>query len=129
MAVALTNAARLKPEIQLSLALQEFESVLNLDERSRYDVYKAESSPGTGAPLALASLLDRCLELQHGRRRLGPKALSLLQGTQQFSAVIDVFIGGSQNLVASSVWGVLKLSLLVGGHCAKCSRVPVLTSS
>ena len=128
MAIALTNAARLKPEIQLSLALQEFESVLDQDQRARLNVYKEESPPGACAPLAFASLLDRCLEIQHGQRRLGPKAMNLLQGTQQFAAVIDFFVGGSQNLIASSVWGILKLSLLVGKRCAECCCMASLTS-
>ena len=118
MAIALRNAARLKPEIQLSLALQEFESILHEDQRAQFNIFKNESPPDASAPLTFTCLLDRRLEAQRGGRRLGSRAFNLLQGAQQFSAVLDAFIGGSQNLLASSVWGILKLSLQVSTTCS-----------
>lgn len=116
MAVALRSAARLKPEIQLSRALQDFESILDQDQKSKFDVFKKESPPGASAPLTFTCLLDRGLENRRSRRCIGPRVINLLQSTQQFSTVIDVFIGGSQNLLASSVWGILKLSLQIGSN-------------
>ena len=113
MAVALRNAARLRPEIQLSQALRDFESILDQSEQARLNVFKEESPPGVNAALAFTCILDRDLETQRRRRCIGPKAINLLQSAQQFSSIVDVFIGGSQNLLASSVWGILKLSLQV----------------
>ena len=113
MAVALRKAARLRPEIKLSQALHEFESILNQGERDRFNVFKKESPPGASAPLTFTCILDRELGAQHRRRCIGPKAINLLQSAQQFSSVVDVLIGGSQNLLASSIWGILKLSLQV----------------
>jgi hypothetical protein len=113
MAVAIRNAGRLKPEIQLSLALRDFEAILDQDQKAQFDEFKKESPPGASAPLAFTSFLDRSLQSRRSRRCIGPRVINLLQSTQQFSTVIDVLIGGSQNFLASSVWGILKLSLQV----------------
>ena len=113
MALAIRNAARLKPEIQLSRALHDFEAILDQDQKAQFDEFKKESPPGASAPLAFTSFLDRSLQGRRSRSCIGPRVINLLQGTQQFSTVIDVVIGGSQNLLASSVWGILKLSLQV----------------
>jgi hypothetical protein len=37
-----------------------------------------------------------------------------LQAVQQFAAIGDIVVGGSQNLLACSVWSVVRLMLLVG---------------
>ena len=113
MALAIGNAARLKPEIQLSRALQDFEAILDHDQKAQFNEFRKESPPGASAPLAFTTLLDRSLQSRHSRRCIGPRVINLLQSTQQFSTVIDVLVGGSQNFLASSVWGILKLSLQV----------------
>ena len=79
MAVALSQAARLKPEIQLSQALHKFESVLDQGQQARFSVFKKESPPGASAPLAFTCLVDRDLKGQHRRRCIGLKATNLLQ--------------------------------------------------
>jgi hypothetical protein len=113
MALAIRNAARLKPEIQLSRALQAFEAILDHDQKAQFNEFRKESPPGASAPLAFTTLLDRSLQSRRSRRCIGPRVINLLQSTQQFSTVIDVLVGGSQNFLASSVWGILKLSLQV----------------
>ena len=101
MALALRNAARLKPEIQLLRALHDFEEILDQDQKAQFDELKKELPPGAGAPLAFTSFLDRSLQSRCSRRCMGPRVINLLQSAQQFSTVIDVVVGGAKNLLAS----------------------------
>ena len=50
---------------------------------------------------------------------MGPKVVNILEGVQQFSSIVDIFVGGSQNLIASSIWGTVKLSLQVWFDCRR----------
>jgi len=43
----------------------------------------------------------------------GPRFTNFLYGVQQFAALGDVLVGGSQNLVACGVWSLVRMSLLV----------------
>ena len=110
MALALSRARRLKPELQLTLAVKEFEAILDDDQKLRYDGFSKQMAPGVGAPLALTCMLDRNL---NGKRCVGVRTLNILQSTQQFSTAIDIVVGGAQNIMISSIWGILKLSLIV----------------
>lgn len=47
------------------------------------------------------------------RRFVGTRLMNVLQAVQQFSTVVDLMVGSSQSQVASAIWGVLKISLLV----------------
>jgi hypothetical protein len=38
---------------------------------------------------------------------------NFLHAVQQFAAIKDVIVGGSQNLIACGVWTVVRMSLLV----------------
>ena len=43
----------------------------------------------------------------------GPRFQCVLEFVQRFSAVADTIIGGSQQLIASAAWGVVKLALQI----------------
>ena len=112
MSLALSKVAQLKPEIQLARALSEFEAVLHDDQKARFRVYKSQTPPGPVDVMRFTAEIDR----DHGqktRRCVGPRLTNLLQSVQQFSTVIDLAVGGSQNLMAGSIWGALKMSLQV----------------
>ncbi|KXH50938.1 hypothetical protein CSAL01_04803 [Colletotrichum salicis] len=44
-------------------------------------------------------------------RCFGPRLTNLLQAVQQFAALGDVVVGGSQNLVACGVWAAVRMTL------------------
>lgn len=114
MAIAISRAAQLKPEIQLVQAVSEFEAALNSDQKARFHTYRKEEPPNAIDVMRLTAEIDRDeSKTRQTRQCVGPRLTSILQSVQQFSTTIDIVIGGGQNLIASAVWGVIKMSLLV----------------
>ena len=114
MATALAKAGRLKPEIQLAQAISEYEAVLDDDQKSMFRRYRRDSPPVAADVVGLTSQVD----MDEKRRRftrqcVGTRLTNILQSVQQFSTLVDTVIGGAQNLLASAIWGVLKMSLQV----------------
>ena len=108
MALALTNAAPLKPDVKLNQALVDYEKVLFDDERAQL---RAEGAPDTMAAVAFTDHIDR--ECSKGRRQcMGPRLITFLESVQQFSGVIDTFVSSHPEF-AALVWGGVKLSLRV----------------
>lgn len=112
----LALAGRLKPEARLGVALSEFAQVL--DSKRREEFRKSQSSTGLAPSgsdvIGFTETLNR-----EGRRRHkqwgqdGTRVGSLLARVQCLSSIGDVVVGGSQNLIASGVWGAVKLCLMV----------------
>lgn len=46
-------------------------------------------------------------------RCFGPRLTSILQTVQQFAALGDVVVGGTQNLLACGVWSLVRMTFLV----------------
>ena len=114
MAQALSQASPLKPEIQLAQALSEYEAILDDAQKTKFGSFKSQVAPDAQAVMRLTADIDRNLALQRKSRRcVGPRLINLLQSVQQFTTVGDLVVSGSQNMIASSVWGVAKLSLQV----------------
>lgn len=63
--------------------------------------------------MRLTAEIDRQISRKAGGRCLGPRFTNFLQGVQQFAALGDVVVGGSQNMVACGVWSLVRMSLLV----------------
>lgn len=105
MALALSNAAQLKPEIRLALAVSEHEAVLDDDQKAKYRTYRKQSPPDITDVMRLTAEIDRD-ESRSRRSRpcVGTRLTNVLQAVQQFSAVVDVIVGGSQSLTASAIW-------------------------
>lgn len=49
-----------------------------------------------------------------GGRCFGTRLVNVLQAAQQFAALGDVVVGGSQNMIACGVWSLVRMTLLVG---------------
>ena len=114
MALVLSGAAQLKPEIRLAQALSEFEAILHEDQKAKFRAYKSQKPPDAQDVMRLTAEIDRDSSRRRKTRQcVGPRLTNLLQAVQQFSTVVDLAIGGSQNLIASSIWGTLKMSLQV----------------
>ena len=111
MAVALHNAAPLKPEIRFVQALSEFEAILTDDQKTKFRTY--HRPPGATDVMRLTAEIDREDSHRKGRRCVGPRLTNVLQAVQQFSTIVDTIVGGSQSQIACAIWGVLKLSIQV----------------
>jgi len=117
MALALSRASGLKPEIRLAKAVSEFEAALSQVEKVTLNISRnsAQTAPPTEQDvMRLTAEIDRkSSNLLSGSRCFGPRLTNLLQSVQQFVALGDVVVGGSQNLIACGVWAAIRMALLV----------------
>jgi hypothetical protein len=111
MALALTKAARLKPEIRLAQALSEYEAILADEQKAKLRAYRQESPPTAVDVMRLTKEIDQ--GARRSKRCVGPRLYNFLQAVQMFTGVVDIVVGGAQSLIASAIWGVVKLSLQV----------------
>lgn len=116
MALALARASRLKPEIRLAQAVSEFEASLTDEEKAAFRTYRSQtrdSPPNVNDVMRLTAEVDRRASRKTSRC-FGPRLTNLLQAVQQFAALGDIVVGGSQNLIACGVWSLVRMTLLVG---------------
>lgn len=114
MSDALTKAARLKPDIRLAQAVSEFQTDLTNDQKTQYLAHQTNARRfplDIKDVMQVTALIDR--RNDGGNRCLGPRFTNFLQGVQQFAALGDVVVGGSQNIIACGVWSLVRLSLFV----------------
>ena len=108
----LSSVPRLKPDVRLAQAVSQFESELSNEQKATFRTWRTksiESPPGIQDVMQLTAEIDRVSEKP--RRCLGPRLMNVLQATQQFAALGDIIVGGSQNLLACGVWSVVRISL------------------
>ena len=117
MSNVLANASRLKPEIRLAQAVSQFEADLSNDQKAALRKYRSQiqdAPPDHRDVMRLTAEIDRSATRKMGGGRcFGPRMTNLLHSIQQFAAIGDVMIGGSQNLIACGVWSLVRMSLLV----------------
>jgi hypothetical protein len=117
MSVVLGNASRLKPEIRLAQAVSQFDADLSSKQKAIFRTYRSQTRdcpPGPSDVMRLTAEIDRHVSSKNGGGRcFGPRLTSFLQSVQQFAALGDVVVGGSQNLIACGVWSLVRMSLLV----------------
>lgn len=116
MSGPLANASRLKPEIRLVQAVSQFEADLSDEQKTTFRAYRSQSrdsSPDPSDVMRLTAEIDRRASANVGNRCFGPRFTNFLQVVQQFAALGDVVVGGSQNLIACGVWSLVRMSLLV----------------
>jgi hypothetical protein len=117
MSVALSSASRLKPYVRLAQAVSQFEADLSSEQKATFRTYRSqalESRLGPSDVMRLTAEIDRPASRKIDRRCFGPRLINFLQAVQQFAALGDVIVGGSQNLIACGVWSLVRMSLLVG---------------
>lgn len=118
MALALSNAGRLTADIRLAQAVSNYEASLNDAQKAEFRTlrYKTRmTAPGADDVMKLTAEMDRQAGHKIGAWRcFGPRFTNVLHTVQQYAALGDIVIGGSQNLVACGVWCVVRTSLLVG---------------
>ena len=118
MSNMLANASRLKPEIRLAQAVSQFEADLSSEQKTSFRTHRSQlcdSPPDPSDIMRLTAEIDgRASGKVGGGRCFGPRLTNFLQAVQQFAALGDVIVGGSQNLIACGVWSLVRMSLLVG---------------
>ncbi|KAH7011275.1 hypothetical protein EDB80DRAFT_711484 [Ilyonectria destructans] len=116
MSSALAKVAPLKAEIRLMQATKEFEADLSDEQKKSFLTNKSQSCispPNIHDVMQLTAEIDRRISGKlSGRRGLGPRLTNILQAVQQFAALGDIIIGGSQNMIACGVWSLVRLTLL-----------------
>src|SRR5215469_6439066 len=105
MSTALAKASQLKPELRLAQAVSQFEADLSTEQKARFRGHQSQwhdSPPDTSDVMRLTAEIDRHVSgnVVGGRRCLGPRLTSFLQAVQQFAALGDIIVGGSQNIIA-----------------------------
>jgi len=113
MALAVRGAGPLKPEIRLAQALSEYEAILSDTEKATFRTLRSGQTPAVSDVMKLTAEIDRNNSLRRSRRCFGPRFTNILEAIQQFSTIVDVIIGGSQSLIASAIWGTLKMTLQI----------------
>jgi hypothetical protein len=120
MAMIVSGVARLKPELRLAEAVSRFEASLSGDEKAAFRnerTHVLKTAPDTIDVMRLTAQIDHRISGKAGRC-LGPRFTNFLQGVQQFAALGDVVVGGSQNIIACGVWSLVRMSILVRVECA-----------
>ncbi|OQE11501.1 hypothetical protein PENVUL_c002G10000 [Penicillium vulpinum] len=113
MSQSLISAPRLKPDVRLAQVVSQFEAELSNEQKATFRAWRTksiESPPSIQDVMKFTAEIDRASE--KGRRCLGPRLMNVLQATQQFAALGDIIVGGSQNLLACGVWSIVRISLL-----------------
>src|SRR4030081_1535543 len=107
MSSVLANAARLKPEIRLAQAVSHFEADLSTEHKARFNIYRSQSRDSLPDPndvMQITAEIDRPAAGKGGSWRcLGTRLTNFLQAVQQFAALGDIIVGGSQNPIACGV--------------------------
>ncbi|KAF4947147.1 hypothetical protein FGADI_10603 [Fusarium gaditjirri] len=115
MELSLRDGSRLKPEIRLAQAVSEFEASLTSEQKVAFRASQSsavQTAPTMSDVMRLTAEIDLKATNKHGRGRcFGPRMTNLLQAIQQFAALGDVVVGGSQNLIACGVWAAARMTV------------------
>jgi hypothetical protein len=117
MSTAISQAAKLKPEIRLAQALSQF--CADLDERRarEFKTLQTASPPCPDDVIRLTEEINRDGVRTHKAWRPHATSMALfLEKIQTLARIGDFLLGSSQNLTASGVWATVKITL---GVCAR----------
>ncbi|KAI5456365.1 hypothetical protein BGZ63DRAFT_396492 [Mariannaea sp. PMI_226] len=123
MSTQLTTAATSKPEVRLAQAIARFEEDLSDEQKAAFSSGRRrsrDSPPNVNDVMRLTAQIDRRVAGKVGGGRcLGTRLVNVLEAVQQFAALGDIVVGGSQNMIACGVWSLVRLTLLmlVNGSC------------
>ncbi|PNP76521.1 hypothetical protein FNYG_09940 [Fusarium nygamai] len=78
--------------------------------------------------MRLTAEMDLKATSKHGRIRcFGPRLTNMLQAIQQFAALGDIVVGGSQNLIACGVWSAARMTVhVMTGYLTHLEKLSVL---
>jgi hypothetical protein len=117
MSVMLANASSLKAEVRLAQAISRFEADLSREQKAAFQASKLQTHKSPPTPsdvMRVAAEIDRSASGKVGGGRcFGPRFTNVLHAVQQFAALGDIIIGGSQSIIACGVWSLVRMTLLV----------------
>ncbi|KAH8690051.1 NACHT domain protein [Talaromyces proteolyticus] len=114
MAVSLATFGKCKPEIQLAQAISEYEAVLSTDEKTSLRHLKARHQDHSADAIDVIRLTAEIDQIsQIGRRCVGTRFANVLHAIQAFAAIGDVVVGGTQNMMASGLWALVRFTLQI----------------
>ncbi|KAJ5295401.1 hypothetical protein N7508_010222 [Penicillium antarcticum] len=125
MSKSVVIVSHLKPEARLAQAVSQFEAELSDEHKASFRVSRSKA---IGSPPGIQDVMQLTAEIDHAaekrRRCLGPRLTNILQATQQFAALGDVLVGGSQNILVCGVWTTVRLSLqIIAGFTSYLERL------
>ncbi|KAK7994271.1 hypothetical protein PG991_015859 [Apiospora marii] len=112
MARIVARIGQLRWEVALSKALDEFENGLTTEQKAGFQAIRDHASE---SPPTIRDVMNLTAEVDYKARQrcFGPRFTRILESVQQYAAIGDVIAGGSQNLMACSVWSLVRMCLLV----------------
>lgn len=115
--VARPKAPQQVANLSLRQALQDFRAVLTQAEQVRLtSTIQSTTAPNAAAVLELTQEIDEA-NAKGRTRRIGVRLQPFLDGIQQFTAVVDAFIGLGPS-IAETIWGIVKMTLLLASNAA-----------
>ncbi|KAK3319557.1 hypothetical protein B0T19DRAFT_268943 [Cercophora scortea] len=112
MALSVRRPGNTSPELLLAHSISEFEAALPATHKSSFRNLRAlalNSPPGPSDVMRITAEIN--LQTRGKTRCLGPRFTNVLQTIQQYAALGDVLIGGSQNIIACGVWALFRTTL------------------
>ncbi|KAG6368418.1 hypothetical protein INS49_002625 [Diaporthe citri] len=108
-----TQSGRLKPDVRLGVAVSEFAETLDEDRKREFQKMQTAGTQLSGRDaIRVTEELNRDSEWRHSAcRPYGTKCGKFLDRLQTLANIGDVMIGGSQNVIATSIWCAVRLAL------------------
>ncbi|KAG8159843.1 hypothetical protein KVR01_010480 [Diaporthe batatas] len=108
-----TQSGRLKPDVRLGVAISEFAQSLGEDRKREFQKMQTSSTQLCGRDaIRVTEELNRDSERRYQNRQpCGTKCGKFLDRLQTLANIGDIAVGGSQNIIATSVWCAVRLSL------------------
>jgi hypothetical protein len=106
MSKALAGASVLKPEIRLTQAVSQFVADLSSEQEAAFHAHKSHferSPPDQSDVMRLTAEINRASLVKGNRSSFGSRMTNFLYAVQQFAAIGDVLVGGSQNVFACGI--------------------------
>ncbi|KAF2008618.1 hypothetical protein BU24DRAFT_360102, partial [Aaosphaeria arxii CBS 175.79] len=115
MSRAFIQASALKPDIRLAQAVSEFQADLSSEEKAKFQSQRSQfaaASPVLDDVMRVTAEVNRQTSRKLGGQCFGTRFTNFMHLVQQFAAIGDVVVGGSQNLIACGVWALVRMSIL-----------------
>lgn len=112
MARIVARIGRMRWEVELSKALDDFENGLTAEQKAGFRAVRDHASD---SPPTIRDVMNLTAEVDYKARQrcFGPRFTRILESIQQYAAIGDVIAGGSQNVMACSVWSLVRMCFLV----------------
>ncbi|KAJ6440539.1 EKC/KEOPS complex subunit BUD32 [Purpureocillium lavendulum] len=129
-AIVHLNEGNAKPEVRLAVAVSEFEADLNPEQKASFRNHRSqscESLPTLQDVMQITAEFNRQSSSARATSRCwGTRLTNFLEAVQQYAAIGDVIVGGSQNIIACGVWTLVRMTLL--SVVARSSRIAEMTT-